>query len=324
MKNGHVIAIIGLSKNAGKTTFLNWYINNSAFKNFGVTSTGRDGEDIDLLTAKKKPKVFLPPDTLFTSFDYVSERNPSGLKVIAKLPFRVIGKNIWLYKALESIETEIVGPSTLNEQIELIKLFKINKCECVLIDGSIDRKSICLSDKIDEIALVIGAATGNINEITSQAEKIKLLSAIEIIKIKDYEHITCKTNKIVKTDIKTIYSNESFINDILVKQPEWLYLPGMITENSWQKLKKSFFSYKGNIILNHPINLNISLKELRLFMKEKGVSSRLNFPLKTVAINSYSPNDEHIDAGELRGKIVSIFNNIDVIDVKEIKFVYKK
>ena len=312
-----VIAIIGLSKNAGKTTYLNWFISKSYFKRYGVTSTGRDGEDVDLVTAKKKPKVVLPPNTLFTSFDYISEQNPSGLKVIEKLPFRVVGKNIWLYLTTQSTETEIVGPSTLNEQIELIKIFNALKCDFVLIDGSIDRKSICLSDKITEITLVIGAAAGSINEITQQTEKIKLISEIPTQKIKDYEYITYKTNKIIKSNIKTIYSNESEINNIITKQPKWVYFPGMLTSNSWQKLKNMISNYSGDIIFNHPININLNLSELNQFIK-KSIYSRQHFPIKTVAINSFSPNEEYIDANILRGKIKDMFQGFKVLDTMEL------
>ena len=297
---------------------MNWFLGNSKYALHGVTSTGRDGEEIDLLTAKKKPKVELPSGTLFTSFDYIAEQSPHQLKVMEKLPFRVIGKNIWLYRALGKIETEIVGPITLNEQIELINIFKNNKCDCVLIDGSIDRKSICLTDKISEIVLVIGAAAGKLAEICTQTEIIKMYSMIKTKKVKEYEFITYKSNKIINTEIKSIYSNEDLISNILENQPDWIYFPGMLTSNSWQKFKNNLKCFKGDIIFNHPINLNISLHELEFLLRNNRVFVRLSFPVKTVAINSFSPNNDHIDVNVLKEKISQIFNNLKIIDVRGI------
>ena len=162
-----IVAVVGLSKNAGKTAFLNWYVKQCSA--VGVTTTGRDGEAIDLLTHEKKPKVSLPPNVYFTAYEHICDENSAKVETVDKLPFRVIGKNLWLYKSLDYIETEIIGAATLKEQEKLIKTFKDLGCNTVLIDGALDRKSICLSEKVTDVVLVIGAAAGNINEIKEQA-----------------------------------------------------------------------------------------------------------------------------------------------------------
>ena len=60
------LSIVGMAKNAGKTTALNYLIEEADDEGIrlGITSTGRDGETQDLVTGTEKPKVFLYEDTI--------------------------------------------------------------------------------------------------------------------------------------------------------------------------------------------------------------------------------------------------------------------
>ena len=308
------IAIVGLSKNSGKTSFLNWFLKKQNNKRVAVTTTGRDGEDIDTITGEEKPKVRLPKNTIFTTFGSVLSKQDSQLNVIKKLPYRVIGNYLWLCETLNDIETEIVGPVTRKEQEGLISIFQEYNANLVLIDGSLDRKSICLSEIITEIILVIGAATGNIEEIKKQAERIKLYTSIPTLQIEDYSSITYDN---IKTDIKSIYSNEAMINDILAQSPDWIYFPGVITDHSYSKLKDQFQYPRTKIIFNHPINVNIYLDEIKKLLPKNILYTRLSFPITLVAVNSYSPYNEHLDMELLKKEIKKILCETCVIDITE-------
>lgn len=60
------LSIVGMAKNAGKTTALNYLIEEAIDEGIllGVTSTGRDGESQDLVTGTEKPRVYLDQDML--------------------------------------------------------------------------------------------------------------------------------------------------------------------------------------------------------------------------------------------------------------------
>ena len=341
-----VIAVVGLSKNCGKTTFLNWSLELGAWRRetgdvcsqlqalssylpapssqlVGVTTTGRDGEDVDLVTNERKPKVKLPAGIYFTAFENVFCEKAVWVEGICKLPFRVIGKSLWLYKTLGVVETEIVGPSHLKEQESLIDIFKKYGCDTVLIDGSLDRKSICLSERVDEIVLVIGAAAGGIEEIKEQVSGIRAQGSgirdQEIGGMVKYENIVYKLGDcVVETNIKSIYGHENSVIEILMQQPEWVFFPGALTEYSWKKLKKYVFDFNGKIVFNHPLNVRIGLRDLKELINKKGLYSRLRFNLSCVAVNSYSPYNEHIDADLLREEIRKMFIEKEVIDVTEV------
>jgi len=315
-----IIAIVGLSKNAGKTTFLNWYLKGLPLDKqcVGITTTGRDGEDIDVVTALKKPKVCLRKGGYFTSFDYNANNN---VEVIEKLPFRVVGKNIWLFRALADIETEVVGPSTLAEQDTLIGIFLGLGCESVLIDGSIDRRSIGLSEQITKVILVIGAATGSIEQIMEQAEMVRLYSLFPKKDIADYDCITyCVQDRVTETGIRSIYGNETAILEILKLDFDWVYFPGALTEGSWRKLQNNLSTCKGDVVFRSPISAIIPVGELRAMVEKRGLFCRVPFPLYSVVVNSFSPQGEHIDSGLLRARVKELFVGVGVVDVSEVVF----
>ena len=60
IENYKRISIIGMEKNVGKTTLLNKLIADiGKTKKLGLTSIGRDGEDIDVVTNTDKPRIYV-------------------------------------------------------------------------------------------------------------------------------------------------------------------------------------------------------------------------------------------------------------------------
>ena len=334
MEEKKVMAIVGLSKNAGKTSLLNWYLKNLEGQKIGVSTTGRDGEDTDLLTKLPKPKVILPKDVYFTSFENVFSKHAIMIEGIEKLPFRVIDKHLWLYKTLGEIETEIVGPSTVKEQTDLIDIFQNYGCELTIIDGSFDRKSISFSDKITDLLLVIGASAGSIENIKRLSEKLKIYSMFETYspplpppylnrgrsngRSSENSITYSLNNQLFNTELNSIFGNESAISDILKQNPEWLHLSGAMTEISWQKLKDNIKDYKGKIVFNHPLNISLGFNDLKYLLDSQKVFTRKRFPISAVAVNSFSTQNKHIDAETLRNEVKAIFEDMPIIDVMEI------
>ena len=58
------MSIVGMCKNAGKTTMLNWMLHHDRLQGtLGLTSIGRDGESTDVVTGTEKPSIFVPAGT---------------------------------------------------------------------------------------------------------------------------------------------------------------------------------------------------------------------------------------------------------------------
>lgn len=72
IKDEDRISFIGMCKNAGKTTVLNEVIKSvhKRGENILLTSIGRDGEELDLVTNTKKPEIYI--DSVGNTSDAVS------------------------------------------------------------------------------------------------------------------------------------------------------------------------------------------------------------------------------------------------------------
>lgn len=195
-----VTAIIGLSKNSGKTTVLNWLIQNIKTKKIGVFTTGRDGENFDTITGdynsilshshlgevfgKKqlqpltKPKIALPEGVLFTARKDMIIQNSSALSIIEKLPYKAGGNTLWIVKSELPLLTEIVGPPSVKEQTDTVKKLFEYGAEKIFIDGSIDRKAIIAAEEIQNIIMVASPEVGNLQYIVNKIRELENLALV--------------------------------------------------------------------------------------------------------------------------------------------------
>ena len=73
------------------------------------------------LLEDKKPKVLVPAGSFFSTGEKVIKREANSIKIITKLPYIAGGQRLWLVQATEQIYSEIIGPATAFDQVELAK-----------------------------------------------------------------------------------------------------------------------------------------------------------------------------------------------------------
>ncbi len=319
-----IIAITGLSKNAGKTSFLNWFVKNLQTSSLGIITTGRDGEDLDLVGGHKKPKVLVPAGSFYSTFPNEIQFNSTNLEIIKKLKFKAAGKYLYLVRATNDLEAEVIGPATVKEQIELAKIILNTGAKQIIIDGSLDRKSIVLSSDIDSVVIVASPVFGTINEIQNELSKIRILSAIPQTTDKNSFHnekniILINNDIFQKTQMSSIYGNESSIIDLLQRNnfpKTQIFFPGAITDISYNKMKNSLASFKGKLLFKHPLNIQISCPTSLIY--NSIIETVNSFTIGGIVLNSYAVNGNHLDCDELRGILRSAFCEYPIIDISEL------
>ena len=153
------LSIVGLAKNAGKTTALNYLIEEAIDEGIllGVTSTGRDGESQDLVTGTEKPRVYLDQDMLVAVPSLLYDLADAGLEVIKRTKYSTAIGELLICRVREAGYVQIAGP-VINAEQKMLCDDMINLgCQLILIDGAIDRKSIASPDTSDAIILSTGA-----------------------------------------------------------------------------------------------------------------------------------------------------------------------
>ena len=317
-----IVAVVGLAKNVGKTTLLNWLIKNLAQQNnsstFGMITTGRDGEDFDLVGGHRKPKVFVPAGTFFSTRPEVIAQNSSALAIIQKLPYRAGGKRLWLVKALQTILTEIVGPASASEQIKLAQDILDRGADQVFIDGSLDRKSIALAAEVDGLVVVAGAEAGSLQQIKAELAKLQMLTQIECSQdlATTNKFVTYSVNGQVQTSsLRSILHQESTLLQLpKITEAEWIYFPAAFTERSYTKLVSALA--QSRFIFQHPLHIQLSADQLGKIYHKIAVLSKIK--IDGIALNSYSAKGNHLDSELLRAEIRKTFAQLPIIDVAEL------
>ena len=307
------IAIAGICKNAGKTTLLNSLLAAYPEFNWGILSTGIDGEETDTVFKHPKPRVHIPRSSLFICDTKTLNDHQSDVTILSKLAHP--SRPLWYAKAMTDLNTEITGPATVNAQDEAIRhLFSLG-AQKVLVDGSLDRKSITHSQIVDDMILAVGASFGTLDEILDELERIRLLTRIpEFDEPSAYsETVMIKTdNEWIDTGLTTVIGHEASIKKLLDAKAVQMMIPGALTSKSFQILKSRLAGLPLGIVVQHPDHLKLELSELQSLLRICPLKARLVFCIKGLALNSWAAGAKPQDASFYRSKIQSSFPDWDI------------
>lgn len=151
------VAVVGTGKNVGKTVTMRALYEAAVARGIrtGVVSAGRDGEAVDVIERTPKPRLWLVPGTWIASAPRTTrpleERAlPRDTNVVTACGPLVVARIV------EADYYELVGPPTSSGMRLAIEAL-LERCELVLIDGSIDRLATVASGE-DCVIVACGAA----------------------------------------------------------------------------------------------------------------------------------------------------------------------
>ena len=154
------VSIVGMAKNTGKTTCLNYILKRLEEENckVAVTSIGVDGEERDILYDTLKPRIFLKKGNYFIT----SEKHFEERELQAKI-LRMSNKTTALGRLITAqVEKEgkilLSGPSDsiwLRDCIDAMSDFDVG---LTLVDGALSRMSLASPAITDAMILCTGAA----------------------------------------------------------------------------------------------------------------------------------------------------------------------
>ena len=156
-KKYKTVSIVGMAKNAGKTTALNYLLEEAYDEGLrmGVTSTGRDGETSDLVFETDKPKVYLFEDTIVTVPEQLFGLAETSLEILKRTSCRTALGQVLLCRVARSGYVQIAGPGSIMEHKKLCAQMFEQGIDMIIIDGAIDRKSIADPATSDAIILTL-------------------------------------------------------------------------------------------------------------------------------------------------------------------------
>lgn len=154
------LSIIGMCKNAGKTTALNRMIAEYDRQGvvLGLTSIGRDGESRDVVTTTPKPRIYIRRGTLFATAAGLLPLCDMTREVLYATGIATPLGEVVLFRALSDGYVQLAGPSMNRQLMGVRTLFEDFGTEKIIIDGAISRRSLCSRAVTEATVLCTGAS----------------------------------------------------------------------------------------------------------------------------------------------------------------------
>ena len=328
-KKYRTISIVGMAKNSGKTTALNYFIEEAMDEGIvlGITSTGRDGESTDLVTGTDKPKVYLDEGTIVSVPTKLYDLAEAGLEILRMTKYHTSIGDTMLCRVAGSGYVQIAGPVTTADHKKMCEEMRQLGAELVLIDGAIDRKSIASPETSDAIILATGAVLSrSMKKVVEETAHIIGLYELPILedqvlreKLKTEgkeKMLAVRNGTLHDLDLRTGLGAGRFIDEAIDEETDYLYIPGALTNSVLADINPAKFK-RTSLILKDPTKIFIDSTTWQQLRKKKlKVSVLSNITVAAVTVNPWAPGGYSFDHRELVEAMSAMVPHIPVIDVR--------
>lgn len=156
------LAIVGMTKNVGKTVTLNYLINRFARSGIalGLVSAGYDGERVDRLTLREKPRIFAPEGALLATAEACFDAAEAVPDLLSVSPFATPLGEVCIGRVEKAGLVELAGPGSATALRALIGQMKKYGAAQILVDGAINRIASASPSVTAATILATGATVG--------------------------------------------------------------------------------------------------------------------------------------------------------------------
>jgi len=325
-------AIIGNSKNAGKTTVFNKLIKDISDekKRSAVSSIGWDGEIVDRVYKTEKPAIIIPKKSFVATCKELLPINSSLFKIHEDTGIETILGSIYIVEALHDMKVEVVGPRDLRSTKNLIDNLK-KYADYIILDGALNRSTSASSMVTDGfIFSIVYSGKESLTEFEknirlfyekfskfeiASREKFKLEYKIDLDEMLNRNLVTYGSeNNVTFLDFQNPIHNEEKLLSIENKI-DWIYLPGAITDIMIEKLSNFFVDI--TIIIDDWTKNFLSLRAINI-LKNRNCKIYYLFNSKLIGITvSTWSGSKYIKSlpCEVISIVKSIFQNYPVVDL---------
>ncbi|MDR3215658.1 MAG: hypothetical protein LBT75_05265 [Bacilli bacterium] len=315
LNNYRSLAVIGLSKNAGKTTTLNAILKLRDYTNCMLTSIGYDGEEADLIFNTKKPTIYIKENTIIATAKKCLLNSEISFEILETTGFNTPLGEVIIARSLNEGLIELAGPS-YNEQLKKVIniLQSFNPEGLCIIDGALNRKGFADPSVCDATILCSGMSLSkDIDEVVAKTIftldifKLDIVNeGIRDIIIDDTTHsiIIDKNHNIRVITMETLINHENEIIKMLDKRVEYLYINGPLVDKMVLALIGHRLKYPNlKIVVDNATKVFINQKTLEMLKKTNIKIMYLNnINIIGVSTNPVGINYD-VDSDELVDKI---------------------
>lgn len=330
--NYKTISIIGMAKNTGKTITLNYLVNEAIEANIpiGITSIGRDGEGIDIVTDTEKPRIYVDEGMIIATSTGLLPFGDANIEILQVTNYRTPLGEILIGRVKSPGNIQITGPQSLKELKELTETMINYGAKFVIVDGALDRKSSAAPSITDATILSTGAVISrDMNKVIEETMHLVntfSLPTIEDNKLKNIVEDLIDNNKIAIIDkdynvntlnFETALGVGSQIGKHLKDNSKYLVIPGSLVKSTIEDLVNTTRKYENiEIIIHDGTKIFISPRDYLRFVK-LGVNIKVLHPINLIAItiNPYAPSGYYFEPNIFLKQMKSYINSLKVMDL---------
>lgn len=326
------ISIVGMSKNSGKTVALNHLIGEAMDEgiSIGITSIGRDGENLDIVTETEKPRIYVEDGTYIATAREMLNFGDANIEIMQVTDYRTPMGEIIIGRVRNGGYVQIAGPQLLSEVREVSNIMLDLGAEFVIVDGALDRLSSAAPAISEATIVATGAVVSrDINKVIE--ETVHLVNLFNLPTIEDEEtRLIIKdlinTNKIAVLDgnnkvdiipLKTALNAGHIIGDHLKEDSKYLIIPGSLVKSTIEDLTRSTRRYKDiEIVITDGTKVFVAPKDWIKFRRQ-GVVVKVLDPINLVALtlNPYAPKGYYFEPLDFLTRIRSHISHIPAMDL---------
>jgi len=321
------LSIVGTAKNAGKTTTINYLIEEAEDEGLrlGITSTGRDGESTDIVTGTEKPKVYLYPGTIVSIPTGLFESASAGLEILRMTKYHTSLGPVMLCRVVDSGYVQVAGPViTADHRVMCDEMISYG-AEMVLIDGAVDRRAIAQPATSDGIILATGAV------LSRDIRKVALETAylVNLYELPEMEEgplkerfaaseklAVTKSGEVTELEVKTGLDAGSILDDYIDDDTEYVFIPGALTGSVISGVHPGKFR-NTVFVVRDPTKIFLTSNEWSV-LKKKGFNAVVlkNIKVAAISVNPVSPAGYSFEHEKLLEMMEKAVPGVRVIDVK--------
>lgn len=322
------LAIVGLAKNAGKTTVLNVLSEMAASRSLpaGLVSIGVDGEERDAWSGRAKPRVLVPEGTVVATAGPCLDVHPGNWEVLEETPVRSLSGTVFLARAVRPGPVKLAGVSSGKGIDRVLEAFRRHGVRLALMDGAYDRKTAAHPCRADGVVLVAGASAGkSLEEVVRRTEEWVRIFSLPSCEDSLFGEagkrallegcpVGITGKRVEPFPLSSLLVDRRKLTEALKSRP-WsaLAVPGALTDRMLTLLAECGCPFP--LILSSPTHAFFSLRTLRAFLRSGGEIRYLTRSrLIGIAVNPASPEGDLFNPREMKRRIAEVCRPVPVLD----------
>lgn len=330
-----IISVIGMAKNAGKTVALNELIAQASEHalRLGLTSIGRDGEKVDVVTCTDKPTIHVESGTLLATAEGLFDCSEARLELLEITDYGSSMGRILIARAISSGNVQLAGPCTNSGIRDVSERMLSYGARLVLVDGALDRVSSASPAIADAALLSTGAVLSRdmskVIEQTVHRVRLFQLAAVKepwikgisdelgyapgIVLIEEHEHRLER----IDLPVKTALNSGKIIGDAMNTATRYVIISGALVTKTLMDVIQITRTYKHVIfVVRDATRIFIDHRDWLHFQK-LGINVQVADPVDILAVtvNPYAPTGYFFEPRRFLEELREFLNPVPVFDV---------